>query len=153
MTAIVTRRRARRVPTMRLAIEKAQDQLCTAHAIAQNNPHMQFTHVSFNHNGHGYDLMVRYKDRGWVRAETLRWGLPEILSNARGQHNAFFREMAVKGGTWHLYRVLGTDTFLLLQEGTPSERSMVVAVPNVHAMTADRMVQKLHDIIRGNVGR
>jgi len=71
-----------------------------------------------------------------------------ILDFVRNQHNAFFKAMAVQGGRWHLYRIPGTDRFPLLREDSQRDVPMVIAVPNVQAMTAHTLVCKLHALLR-----
>lgn len=71
-----------------------------------------------------------------------------IAIHARNQHNAFFRSMAL-GGRWNLYREPGTDKVALMRDDAQWDvPAWPIMVPDVHAMTADRLALKVQSIIR-----
>lgn len=74
--------------------------------------------------------------------------LSQILSGVRGQFNAFYRDMSL-GGEWNLYRVPGTDRFVLLRSDARMDVPLELAIGNVQAMTADRLCLGVLTIVRG----
>ena len=71
-----------------------------------------------------------------------------IADRARAQHNGLFRSMA-QGGRWHLYRAPGTDNVALMREDAQWDVPVwPIMVPDVHAMTADRLAARVQAIVR-----
>lgn len=72
----------------------------------------------------------------------------KLFEFVRGQHRAFFRDMAISGVRWHLYRVPGTDSYPMLREDAPRDAPMDIAVHNVHAMTESTLAVKFSDYLK-----
>lgn len=71
-----------------------------------------------------------------------------IVDRARAQHNGLFRQMAL-GGVWHLYRAPDSDNVALMRSDAQWDvPQWPIMVANVHAMTADRLANKVQAVIR-----
>ena len=71
-----------------------------------------------------------------------------ITERARAQHIGLFLQMA-QGGRWNLYRAPGTDNVALMRSDASWDvEPWPVMVPDVHAMTADRLALRVQDIVR-----
>ena len=70
-----------------------------------------------------------------------------LVNSARTQYRAAFRRMAL-GGRWHLYRIPGSGQVCLMHEDAAWDiPAPPVLVPDVQAMSEDRLAQKIHNAL------
>lgn len=65
------------------------------------------------------------------------------IQGARNQFRGLFRTMAAEGGRWHVHA--GSSGYVLAREGCEGLPDLPVVVPDVQAMTEDRMAARLFD--------
>lgn len=77
--------------------------------------------------------------------------MEKIFNSIRTQYRACYKRMAFDGMRWNLHCVPGTDRFTIFREDAEfNGANLPLAVRDIHAMTEQTLINKVHAIIRGN---